>query len=69
MDRKTFIQELHTISKLLDKLVESTHKKIQENREVRKLINLPNTVHNKVKLTNYLNSTKKVQAKIGENHG
>ena len=69
MNRKTFIQELHTISELLDKLVESTHEKIEENRAVRKLINLPDTVHNKVKLTNYLNSTKKVQAKIGENHG
>ena len=53
MDRDTFIKELHIIDKLLDKLIESTALKIQENREVRKLLNLPNTVHNKTKLSNY----------------
>ena len=54
MDRDTFIKELHIIDKLLDKLIESTALKIQENREVRKLLNLPDTVHNKTKLTNYI---------------
>lgn len=53
MDRDTFVKELHIINKLLDKLIESTALKIQENREVRKLLNLPNTVHNKTKLSNY----------------
>ena len=41
MDRDTFIKELHIIDRLLDKLIESTAQKIQENREVRKLLNLP----------------------------
>ena len=53
MNRETFIRELHIIEKLLDKLIENTAQKIDENREVRKLLNLPDTVHNKTKLTNY----------------
>ena len=53
MNRETFIKELHIIEKLLDKLIENTAQKIDENREVRKLLNLPDTVHNKTKLTNY----------------
>ena len=53
MDRDTFIKELHIIDKLLDKLIESTAQKIHENKEVRKLLNLPDTVHNKTKLSNY----------------
>ena len=53
MNRDTFIKELHIIEKLLDKLIENTAEKIEENREVRKLLNLPDTVHNKTKLSNY----------------
>ena len=53
MNRETFIKELHIIEKLLDKLIENTAEKIEQNREVRKLLNLPDTVHNKTKLTNY----------------
>ena len=53
MNRETFIKELHIIEKLLDKLIENTAQKIDENREVRKLLNLPDTVHNKTKLSNY----------------
>ena len=36
MNRETFIKELHIIEKLLDKLIENTAEKIEENREVRK---------------------------------
>ena len=53
MDRETFIKELHIIERLLDKLRESTEQKIKENKRVRKLLNLPETVHNKTKLSNY----------------
>ena len=59
MDRDTFVKELHIIDKLLDKLIESTALKIQENREVRKLLNLPDTVHNKTKLSNYFRHSDK----------
>ena len=59
MDRETFIKELHIIGHLLDKLIQSTEETLEENRRVRKLLNLPDTVHNKTKLTNYLkNGTK-----------
>jgi hypothetical protein len=59
MNRDTFIEELHLIARLLEKLVESTELKLEENRKVRKLLNLPDTVHNKTKLTNYFkNGTK-----------
>lgn len=63
MNRETFIEELHIIEKLLNKLIESTAEKIQENRKVRKLLNLPNTVHNQTSLKNYLNSTNKSASK------
>ena len=69
MDRGTFIKELHIIAKLLDKLVENTAQKLEENRKVRKLLKLPSTVHNRTSLKNYLNSTKKSAKQIGENHG
>lgn len=63
MDRETFIKELHIIGKLLDKLITSTEKKLSENRRVRKLLNLPHTVHNKTKLTNYIkNGSKQKEA-------
>ena len=63
MNRNTFVKELHIIDKLLDKLIESTAQKIQENRKVRKLLNLPSTVHNQTSLKNYLNSTNKSASK------
>lgn len=69
MDRETFIKELHVIEKLLGKLKERTAKKLEENRKVRKLLNLPSTVHNQTSLKNYLNSTNKSAKQIGENHG
>ena len=63
MDRETFIKELYIIEKLLDKLVENTAQKLEENRKVRKLLNLPSTVHNQTSLKNYLNSTNKSASK------
>jgi len=63
MDRETFIKELRIIEKLLGKLKESTTKKIEENRKVRKLLKLPSTVHNQTSLKNYLNSTNKSASK------
>ena len=59
MDRETFIKELHIIERLLDKLRESTEEKIKENKRVRKLLNLPETVHNKTKLSNYFKNGNK----------
>ncbi len=59
MNRKTFIEELHTIQRLLEGLRIRTRKTLKENRRIRKLLKLPDTVHNKTKLTNYLkNGTK-----------
>ena len=63
MNRDTFVKELHIIDKLLDKLIESTAQKLEENRKVRKLLNLPSTVHNQTSLKNYLNSTNKSASK------
>ena len=63
MNRDTFIKELHIISKLLDKLMETTTEKIEENRKLRKFLKLPSTVHNRTSLKNYLNSTKKSASK------
>jgi hypothetical protein len=54
MDRDTFIKELHIINKLLKKLSDKSHLTLKQNRKLRKLLKLPDTVHNKVKLTNYL---------------
>ena len=54
MNRDTFIKELHIINNLLEQLVSKATNKLEENRKVRKLLKLPDTVHNKVKLTNYL---------------
>jgi predicted nucleotidyltransferase len=59
MNRETFIEELHTIQRLLEGLRIRTRKTLKENRRIRKLLKLPDTVHNKTKLTNYLkNGTK-----------
>lgn len=49
-----FVNDLKDLSKLLDGVVSKTYDKIEESREIRKLLNLPNTVHNKTRLTNYL---------------
>lgn len=68
MKRDSFIKDLHVIGNLLDHLSKVTHKKLEENRKIRKLLELPNTVHNKTSLKNYLNSTIKCK-QIGENHG
>ena len=68
MNRDSFIKDLHVIGNLLEHLSEVTHKRLKENRQIRKLLELPNTVHNKTSLKNYLNSTTKCK-QIGENHG
>jgi len=49
-----FVNDLKDLSKLLDGVVSKTYDKIEESREIRKLLNLPKTVHNKTRLTNYL---------------
>ena len=49
-----FIRDLKKMSWLLDGVIKQTHATLEENREVRKLLNLPKTVHNKKRLTNYL---------------
>ena len=49
-----FVNDLKNLSKLLDGVVIKTYDKIEENRKIRKLLNLPKTVHNKTRLTNYL---------------
>jgi len=54
MNRKKLIQDLHVIAQLLDALVVRTQEKRERNKEVRKLLKLPRTVHNKVRITNYI---------------
>ena len=54
MDRKNLIKDLHLINFLLEELVEKTKQKQERNRKIRKLLKLPKTVHNKVRLTNYI---------------
>ena len=49
-----FVNDLKNLSKLLDGVVSKTYDKIEASREIRKLLNLPKTVHNKTRLTNYL---------------
>ena len=49
-----FIKDLKKVIIGLDALSTKTRATLEENREVRKLLNLPPTVHNKVRLTNYL---------------
>ena len=53
-----FVDDLKDLSKLLDGVVSKTYDKIQENKKIRKLLNLPKTVHNKTRLTNYLEEKK-----------
>ena len=52
-----FISDL--INNLLRQLIKRTEEKMQESKEVRKLLNLPNTVHNQTKLTNYFKNGNK----------
>ena len=54
MDRENLIKDLHTIDRLLDGLITRTEEQINRNRKIRKLLKLPKTVHNKVRLTNYI---------------
>ena len=52
MEREGFITNLKKLSRLLDGVTERTHTYIQENRKVRKLIDLRPTIHNKTRLKN-----------------
>lgn len=52
MKKEGFITDLKKLSRLLDGVTERTHTYIQENRKVRKLIDLRPTVHNKTRLKN-----------------
>ncbi len=54
MNRKNLIKDLHVIDFLLEELVEKTRQKQKRSRKIRKLLKLPKTVHNKVRLTNYI---------------
>ena len=54
MDRDKLIEDLHTIDRLLDGLIVRTQEKLDKNRKIRKLLRLPQTVHNKVRITNYI---------------
>ena len=54
MDRQQLIEDLYLIEQLLNELVDRTQKKLDNSREIRKLLNLPRTVHNKTRLTNYI---------------
>lgn len=59
MDRKELIKDLQIINILLDELVGRTKNQQKQIRKVRQLSKLPETVHNKIRLTNYLrNGTK-----------
>jgi hypothetical protein len=49
-----FVSDLKDLSKLLDGVVSKTYDKIEDNKKIRKLLNLPKTVHNKTRLANYL---------------
>ena len=54
MKSKEFIKDLQVIGYLLEELVERTKHKQKRSRKIRKLLKLPKTVHNKVRLTNYI---------------
>ncbi len=54
MKKEELIKELHLLNHLLDELVERTHEKICNSQKIRKLSQLPNTVHNKVRIRNYI---------------
>jgi len=54
MNREELIKDLKVISTLLDELAGRTEQKLKENRKIRGLLKLPRTVHNKVRITNYI---------------
>lgn len=54
MDRDKLIKDLHTIDRLLDGLIIRTQETLENNRKIRKLLKLPQTVHNKTRITNYI---------------
>ena len=54
MDRDKLIRDLHTIDRLLDGLIVRTQEKLEKNRKIRRLLKLPQTVHNKTRITNYI---------------
>ncbi|MAJ57167.1 MAG: hypothetical protein CMI74_03765 [Candidatus Pelagibacter sp.] len=54
MDRQKLIKDLHVIEHLLANLSEKTRERLEENRKIRKLLKLPSTVHNKIRITNYI---------------
>ena len=54
MKKEELIKELHVLNHLLDELVERTHEKIYNSQKIRKLSQLPNTLHNKVRIRNYI---------------
>ena len=54
MDRDKLIKDLYTIDRLLDGLIVRTQETLENNRKIRKLLKLPQTVHNKTRITNYI---------------
>ena len=54
MNREELIKDLKVISTLLEELAGRTEQKLKENRKIRGLLKLPRTVHNKVRITNYI---------------
>ena len=54
MDRDKLIKDLYTIDRLLDGLIIRTQETLENNRKIRKLLKLPQTVHNKTRITNYI---------------
>lgn len=59
MKRKNLVKDLKLLDSLLDQLILKARNSLEDNRQIRKLLKLPNTVHNKTSLKNYLNSTKR----------
>ena len=59
MKRKNLVKDLKLLDLLLDQLISKARSSLEDNRQIRKLLKLPNTVHNKTSLKNYLNSTKR----------
>lgn len=59
MKRKNLVKDLKLLDLLLDQLILKARNSLEDNRQIRKLLKLPNTVHNKTSLKNYLNSTKR----------
>jgi hypothetical protein len=59
MNRKKLIKDLQLIDLLLNELVGKTKGQQKQIKKLRELSELPRTVHNKARLTNYLrNGTK-----------